>query len=114
MDGSQIIATLDKHVAMILVLSVCATLYYVVDCGNLTDPVNGNVMVSGTLEGDTAEYSCTEGYELNENATRTCESNGTWSGEEPTCISTLSQLLTTRKNQAALHNIIIADALSAL
>ena len=45
------------------------------------------VRVSGTLEGDTAEYSCTEGYELNENGTRICGPNETWSGEEPTCIS---------------------------
>ena len=41
------------------------------------------------LEGGTAEYSCIEGYELNENGTRTCEPNGTWSGEEPICIRTL-------------------------
>lgn len=58
-----------------------------VDCGNLTDPENGMVRVSGTLEGDTAEYSCIEGYELSENCTRICGPNETWSGEEPTCIS---------------------------
>ena len=64
----------------------------VADCGNLTNPENGMVRVSGTAEGDTAEYSCTEGYELNETGTRICGSNGTWSGEEPVCISKLSPL----------------------
>ena len=60
----------------------------VVDCGNLTDPDNGVVTLSGTTEGDTANYSCIVGYELNDNDTsqRTCGLNGTWSGEEPTCI----------------------------
>lgn len=48
------------------------------------------VNVSGTLEGDTAEYSCIEGYELSENRTRMCGPNEMWSGEEPTCISKLS------------------------
>ena len=53
------------------------------------------VALSGTREGDTATYSCNEGYELNENGTseRVCGPNGTWSEEEPTCISKPSPLL---------------------
>ena len=73
----------------IMIPILCIT---VVDCGILTNPENGIVRVSGTLGGDTADYSCTEGYELNENGTRICGSNGTWSGEEPICISKLSPL----------------------
>ncbi len=32
-----------------------------------------------------ATYTCTAGYMLNETATRMCQSNGVWSGSEPTC-----------------------------
>lgn len=61
----------------------------IVDCGSLEHPENGIVIISGTREGDTATYSCNEGFVLNENSTnlRTCGENGTWSGDEPACTS---------------------------
>ena len=33
----------------------------------------------------TVTYSCVDGYILNGGSTRTCLSDGMWSGEEPTC-----------------------------
>jgi len=58
----------------------------VVDCGNLTNPANGQVShTAGTTFGETATYSCNTGYNLVGNSTRTCEATGAWSGSEPTC-----------------------------
>ena len=57
-----------------------------VDCGNLTDPSNGQVNhTAGTTFGQTTTYSCNTGYSLVEDNTRTCQATGTWSGSAPTC-----------------------------
>ena len=58
------------------------------DCGTLTDPANGQVNhTAGTTFGQTATYSCDTGYTLVGDSTRTCQADGMWSGNEPTCIS---------------------------
>ena len=57
-----------------------------VDCGNLTDPANGNVThTTGTDVGQTATYRCDTGYNLVGDRTRTCQARGNWSGNAPTC-----------------------------
>ena len=59
-----------------------------VDCGNLTDPANGQVNhTAGTTYGQTATYICNTGYNLVGDSTRTCQATGNWSGSEPTCQS---------------------------
>ena len=35
-----------------------------VDCGSLTDPVNGAISLTGTAFNSTATYSCNDGYNL--------------------------------------------------
>ena len=58
----------------------------VVDCGNLTDPANGQVNhTAGTTLGQTATYSCDAGYSLVGDSSRTCQPTGNWSGSAPTC-----------------------------
>ena len=58
----------------------------VVDCGNLTDPGNGQVdHTAGTTFRQTATYSCNTGYNLVGDSTHTCQATGNWSGSEPTC-----------------------------
>jgi len=57
----------------------------VVDCGTLEDPDNGRVEFSNTTFESTANYTCNLGYSLNGNSTRTCETNGEWSGDSPSC-----------------------------
>ena len=65
-------------------------LLIVVDCGNLTDPANGQVThTSGTTFGQTATYSCNTGYNLVGDSTRTCQAAGEWSGSAPTCVGML-------------------------
>ena len=57
-----------------------------VDCGNLTDPSNGQAThIAGTTFGQTATYSCNTGYNLVGDSTRTCQAAGNWSGSAPTC-----------------------------
>ena len=57
-----------------------------VDCGNLTDPANGQVdHTAGTTFRQTATYSCNTGYGLVGDSNRTCQANGVWSGSAPTC-----------------------------
>ena len=37
------------------------------------------------FEGDTCSFTCITGYELTGSDTRTCQSNGSWSGTEAMC-----------------------------
>lgn len=57
----------------------------VVDCGNLTSPLQGDVSIVGSTFGSEANYSCLEGYELDGNPNRTCLESGRWSGSDPVC-----------------------------
>ena len=50
------------------------------------DPVNGMVMMTGNSIGDTATYSCNQGYELVGAEILTCQSIGAqWSDSPPEC-----------------------------
>ena len=70
----------------------------VVNCDALTDPTNGQVShLNGTTFGQTATYSCDTTYTLMGNITRTCQANGVWSGNPPTCICESNLLKQTPK-----------------
>ena len=56
-----------------------------IDCGNLTDPLQGFVSINETSFGSAANYTCLDGYELNGNMSRVCLDSGVWSGNDPTC-----------------------------
>ena len=56
-----------------------------VDCCSLPNPINGRVQFPDTTVGSVANYSCFFGYTLNGTSTRTCEADGEWSGDPPTC-----------------------------
>ena len=61
-------------------------------CDNLSTPANGEIMscssgrVGVGYEGDTCSFICNTGYELTGSDTRTCQSNGSWSGTDDVCI----------------------------
>ena len=58
-------------------------------CPPLQSPANGLVVQLGSDTGSVARYSCDEGYTLDGNAVRVCQSSGEWSGTDPTCESKL-------------------------
>ena len=67
-------------------MSIIHNLHIAVRCGN-PDPAdpNGDLNVDRTTLGGKASYSCNAGYNLVGEAVATCQSNGEWSSERPTC-----------------------------
>ena len=64
--------------------------YFSVSCPSLTDPNNGMINCSLGDDGvpsyeDTCSFTCNTGYELTGSDTRTCQSNGSWSGSDGVC-----------------------------
>ena len=54
----------------------------------LEDPANGTTNSNSTQPqpyGTVLEVSCTNGFRIEGNTSRTCLSDGTWSGEETMC-----------------------------
>ena len=56
-----------------------------VDCGNLVGPDNGNVMIGMTTLGSEVTYNCDPSFSLRGDESRTCQPDGSWSGEDPVC-----------------------------
>ena len=56
-----------------------------VDCRPLSDPTNGQVVISGTTLGKIANYTCDPKYTLFGNSSRVCKNDGAWSGQAATC-----------------------------
>ena len=64
--------------------------YFLVQCSSLTNPNNGMINCSlvddeASSYEDTCNFTCNTGYELTGSDTRTCQSNGNWSGSNVTC-----------------------------
>ncbi len=64
---------------------------------NLPIPTNGTIAYTGGSTnnrpvGATASYTCTTGYTLSGDTTRTCGIDGVWSGSTPTCQSKWNEL----------------------
>ena len=55
-------------------------------CIPLDDPDNGASSCTGSVYEDTCSFTCDDGYELTGSDTRTCQSDGNWSGTETMCI----------------------------
>jgi len=63
---------------------------YIGLCPSLGDPDNGMIECSlgpdgVPTEGDVCVYLCDDGYIVSGSGDRTCQSDGTWTGSEPTC-----------------------------
>ena len=56
-------------------------------CDQLNDPSHGSVSTpDGIAFEATAIYSCESGFELEGEATSTCQADGTWSSLHPQCL----------------------------
>lgn len=62
--------------------------FFHTECGSLSDPVFGEVMVDQTTYGHTATFYCFQGYILSGSAERTCSADGYWTGTQPVCTVT--------------------------
>ncbi len=70
---------------------VMNTFLSVRDCGSLSSPTDGSVdQSSGTTEGKVASFSCSTGYTLSGATQRTCQSSGSWTDSQPSCLSKLT------------------------
>ena len=68
-----------------------------VDCGHPGNIQYGTVNVSeGTKLHAKIYYTCDRRYRVNGPSSRTCSSNGAWSGREPTCQGTYVWVITSR------------------
>ena len=61
-----------------------------VNCGDPGTPTNGQRSLSSTTYNSVVTYTCDVGYALQGAHSRTCQSNGQWSGNVPQCQRTLS------------------------
>ena len=70
-------------------LSVLVILLFVlgkeITCGKISNPVYGQVSLSGNTTGSTAKYSCHSGFILRGVDKRACEPDGHWSDKAPVC-----------------------------
>ena len=63
-----------------------------VDCGDLTDPLNGQVALNSTTFQSVVAYECDSGFNLEGGMERTCQASGEWSGTAPTCNRTCQKI----------------------
>ena len=61
--------------------------YLLESCGHPDFIANGGRRYFGTTEGSTVNYTCNPGYRMFGASRRICQSNGQWSGSQPSCES---------------------------
>ncbi|OCU02148.1 hypothetical protein XELAEV_18007909mg [Xenopus laevis] len=62
------------------------SLQAVVSCGWIGPPANGRKEGTSYLEGSEVTFSCNRGYMISGSLTRTCQPDGTWSGQLSQCV----------------------------
>ena len=84
-----------------------------IQCDDLSVPSNGEITscssgrVGVGYEGDTCSFMCNTGYELTGSDTRTCQSNGSWSGSDDVCRRGTSSYVIL--NYCLVHKIFLGD-----
>ena len=75
--SSQAVVVDGRGSAQVLIVELCEA---------LSPPDNGNVDDATRAIGTVATYSCEEEFVLSDDSQRSCQANGTWSGEAPICL----------------------------
>ena len=70
----------------IIAIASSTVLFCAGHCPNVSEPVNGEMLLPGLLVDDIATFTCNTGYELVGEQTITCQTNGTWSNSPPVCL----------------------------
>ena len=86
--GGRFILVHSHPVSLLCYISVSCVwliLYSEKQCSVLTNPSNGEVVVTTVLVGGEARYFCNDGYRLNGVSNRLCQYDENWSGSEPRC-----------------------------
>ncbi|XP_078526554.1 fibulin-7-like isoform X2 [Lissotriton helveticus] len=73
-------------------------------CPALAAPVNGKKLGRKAVVGHDVHFLCDPGYQLIGSESRTCQSNRTWSGQQPHCKTLVSTTPTTRSRAAATNS----------
>ena len=92
----QYVPTLTAWIQLLLSThdkrSIIVTNFYAsfpaIDCGDPGTPTNGQRSLSSTTYNSVATYTCDVGYTLQGPNSRTCQSDGLWSGSVPQCLGT--------------------------
>uniref|UniRef100_A0A669E6H5 Kringle containing transmembrane protein 1 n=1 Tax=Oreochromis niloticus TaxID=8128 RepID=A0A669E6H5_ORENI len=79
--GNATLKAYQKHQALLHALKP------VVSCGWLPTPRNGRKNGTDYLQGSTLSFACNKGYIMYGSAERTCLGDGTWTGDQPSCIT---------------------------
>ncbi|TKS78565.1 Sushi domain-containing protein 2 [Collichthys lucidus] len=87
-----------------------AALEPVVSCGWLSTPMNGRKNGTHYLEGNTVSFTCNEGYILYGSTERTCLDDGTWTGEQPYCITDSPEIEHSRAERERLKWVVNAGS----
>ena len=75
----------SEFVGIYAIKSYCFDYTTVQDCGMPSDPIHGNISLSGTVFNSTATYSCHNGSSLVGSVTIVCQANGSWN-DSPVCL----------------------------
>ena len=81
-----------------------------VGCADPGTPTNGQRTLSSTNYNSVVTYTCDVGYTLQGSNTRTCQSDGQWSGSVPQCTSesiSANMLVVGLDLELTLHDTII-------
>lgn len=78
--------------------------FQAINCGKPTVSEHGSVVGESTRFPNTITYSCEDGYEIEGPALRSCQANGTWTGNE-------AETRCKRKYQYSVIFILVCDSL---
>ena len=85
-SGTDVICSRGKYTTSLQMLGIFLT----VSCSSPTNPNNGMIKCSLGDDAvpsyeDTCSFTCNTGYQLTGSDTRTCQSDGSWSGTNGVC-----------------------------